>query len=863
MADVSIRIEMEFSGRNNGWTNVNEDVLMRVPIHGSRGIRGMSISDRVAMTGMLTFALSNVANTAGLEGYYTPGHANARAGFARGIGVRASIVIPRADPENDPADRVWQVDVSEPTFVDETVDFNSETADDVDPFPSSEATDDYFAVGFAQQFPKLVIDVGIVGVAGVVAWEYWNGSAWSALSGVTDDTNGFTASGENNVTFTVPGDWATVSLNGEAHLYYVRARVTTVYTTNPEITQGFIAGVVQTVHPQFIGTVTDIRPTSGKYGSHETHVAAVDYMDQLARKRLSSLAMLVDTEDDVVFDNIIAEMPVQPRALEIQDGFDTIDFAFDNMNDERAVPVAELQKLAQSTFSLVYLKSDGTLVYETRRQRGLINLTPVATITDADLPHGDPLSVNDRQENTINRAVAIIHPRRKDVSEVVLYRLQAPMRIEPNVDTNIRGLYTDPDQRAKRVGGVDMVTPVAQTDYKLNAKEDGTGTDLTAKVTMGVDFTANSALFTVNHDHDSAGFLTLLQARGLGIYDQERTALEYENSESIALIGEYAVSLDMPYQSDPAFALELAQWTIQLASQGFKQTNQILLALNQLSESRARLFASREISDRLRVEEPVTASAAEFYINAVEFRHDSNGLVLIAFLPIVADVTQFWNLEVVGASELGQNTRLGFGLVVGHTDVAHVDTHNDSEHSDITHSDSHTDDHEDSAHGDTEHTDTHGDSEHEDTAHTDAHDDENHEDVSHRDSHSDGAHVDAYSDVAHTDTHGDEAHFDKDISEYIDSPHEDTHGDLAYSDTHSDTSHSDTHSDRSHEDVSYEDSHWDISHIDIDHVDTHGDGEHTDQAHVDTHGDVTHADVVHSDADHGDTHGDSPHGDGQ
>ncbi len=139
------------------------------------------------------------------------------------------------------ASQVWQVDDSGgPSFVDETTDFNSATINDVDPFPATEAIDDYMAAGFTQTFGDLVINVGTVGVAGVLAWEYWNGTAWVALSGVTDGTTNFTTSGQNSVVFTVPQDWAALVLNGSASLFYVRARITTVYSTNPILTQGFI-----------------------------------------------------------------------------------------------------------------------------------------------------------------------------------------------------------------------------------------------------------------------------------------------------------------------------------------------------------------------------------------------------------------------------------------------------------------------------------------------------------------------------------------------------------------------------------------------------------------------------------------------
>jgi hypothetical protein len=595
-------------------------------------------------------------------------------------------------------------------------------------------------------------------------------------------------------------------------------------------------------------------------------------MDQLSRKRLNTLTPLTSTDDDAVFSAIIKAMPVQPRSLEVQTGYDSIDYAFDNVQDERAVPVSELQRLTQSSLSLVFVKGDGTLIYEVRRQRNFLNSSPLITITGADLPYGDTLAVDDSQDKTINRSTVVIHPRRVDTGTVTLFRLQQPMRIEPGINTQIRGLFTDPDQRSKRVGGTSMVTPVSGTDYILNSKEDGSGTNVTAKATVSASFTANSVLYTINHDHDQAAYITTLQIRGKGIYDQERTSLEYENTDSIDAVGEYAMSLDMPYQSDSAFGLELAQWIIQLYGTGFTKTDSIDIMLNRLTEERASLFAAREISDRLRVTEAQTALSAEFFINSVEFRLEPDMGMWMSFLPIKADQTQFWYLEVPGNSELGTTTRLGFGLVVGHTDVSHGDIHADAAHSDTAHDDQHGDvSHADAAHADSEHTDSHTDTAHSDTAHSDSYDDTDHSDVSHEDSHSDVSHADTHGDVSYTDTHTDIPHSDThtDIDEdfhedeHTDQEHGDVHGDVSHTDSHSDTSHSDNYNDEDHSDIAHEDSHGDVSHVDVSHGDVHGDAEHSDAAHDDVAHTDTHTDVSHVDLAHEDSHIDTPHGDGQ
>lgn len=138
--------------------------------------------------------------------------------------------------------KVWQYDDSATTFVDETADANSAAASDWSFFPATIGANDYAAMGFPVQFGSVSINVGTAGVGTyTVAWEYWNGSAWTALAGVTDNTSAFKTAGTNSVTFTVPSDWAASVLNGSASLYYIRARyVSGSMTTVPLGTQGFI-----------------------------------------------------------------------------------------------------------------------------------------------------------------------------------------------------------------------------------------------------------------------------------------------------------------------------------------------------------------------------------------------------------------------------------------------------------------------------------------------------------------------------------------------------------------------------------------------------------------------------------------------
>lgn len=116
-------------------------------------------------------------------------------------------------------------------FTDETTDANDDGVGDVALSSASRQVNDAFYIGDATLFGETQISVSTVTTDGAVTWEYWDGSSWSALSDVVDGTNSFLTAGAGlSVTFTIPSDWATQTVNSQGPFFYVRARVTTIGT---------------------------------------------------------------------------------------------------------------------------------------------------------------------------------------------------------------------------------------------------------------------------------------------------------------------------------------------------------------------------------------------------------------------------------------------------------------------------------------------------------------------------------------------------------------------------------------------------------------------------------------------------------
>lgn len=415
----------------------------------------------------------------------------------------------------------------------------------------------------------------------------------------------------------------------------------------------------------FTGSITRINPAPGIKLQRLTRITAADYMDKCARTPIRGLGVELAMADHDAFDAITDIMTVQPRARVTGTGEDTFDFVFDATREERDRVLTEYQRLAQSALANIFVRGDGTLVYQPRTVRATPG-DPVIAITEADLRNIAPPAVDDNTAGIMNKVETVIAPRRLEAVDVVLYELNQPQGFPVGGPFQVKGLFTDPAQRAVRAGGLDMLPAVAPDDLEFNSQADGGGSDVTAQVSVSTTFTSNAVLFGIINNSGSTAYAIKLQARGVGVYQVETVTLEAKDDGLIATLGEQAQSLEMPYQSDMVVAQEVAQWLLWLATQEGKVVRSVPLFLDPNDEDRAKLIAARQIGDRFSITEEMTGlSAREFFINAIDFRMDTEGHAWVSWESTAADESAFWYLGVVGFSELGTSTRLGFGYMTG------------------------------------------------------------------------------------------------------------------------------------------------------------------------------------------------------
>lgn len=87
MEDITIAVQHEYTA--DVWTDVTPDLRAEAPVVCDYGLPGVGPLDLVADTGSLNYVLDNSeGNSEAKLGLYTPGHANAKAGFDEGMRSR-------------------------------------------------------------------------------------------------------------------------------------------------------------------------------------------------------------------------------------------------------------------------------------------------------------------------------------------------------------------------------------------------------------------------------------------------------------------------------------------------------------------------------------------------------------------------------------------------------------------------------------------------------------------------------------------------------------------------------------------------------------------------------------------------------
>lgn len=430
----------------------------------------------------------------------------------------------------------------------------------------------------------------------------------------------------------------------------------------------------------FVGWLEEIAPEPGVYESQIVECMAAGWLGQAATSGVVGLASALNKRGDELLTALLALTPAQPTATAFAAGTDTFPHAFHDLQPQSSTILDGLDSITRSGFDRIWEKGDGTLVFESRNSRFQAT---AAAVTLSDVVATYPGLALERvhaarqRKKVLNTFQVTVHPSTTDPAAVVLWSLGIPDGGLPPIAAGdtviINAPYVDPNQLAKQVGGVNMLIsdgaggstigtsgdlPTADYLFRLEDGEDGD--DVSSDIDVTVVFGATAATISITNNSSRPAYHSLLQVRGQGTYDYQPVFGSKTNSTSVNQTGGSLLALDCPYNADPTFAQNAANWFA--AAYGLRKLqidDGIELFCHAGDEIAMDTLLALDVSASIAVTETLLGlTAGAYWVNGVDLEIDERSNVRFTFPLGVNYGGSAFLLGVAGHEELGTTTVL-------------------------------------------------------------------------------------------------------------------------------------------------------------------------------------------------------------
>jgi len=299
----------------------------------------------------------------------------------------------------------------------------------------------------------------------------------------------------------------------------------------------------------FRGFISEIEPEPGLGREQRVSVLAETWLTQAMRWRVKQLPIQINIRSDNALRYVLDQCERPPFALDLAIGDNTFPLVFDDLDAQTAI-YSEVARIALNEGGRLYERPDGTVVFESQTERYL-KLTADAAWTQYEL---EELEARRAAASVINSMPTTITPVRIGPSTTdELASMSGRIEIPPGGTVAVELDYRDPDQPDAPIGGTDLTSPVATTDYTMFANEDGTGDDLTSFAEVSAptaDQGGSGAKLTIQNSHTlfSGWFLTRLRGRTLKRFDDQ--TFPFRDEESILARDLRETPLRLDYQTN-------------------------------------------------------------------------------------------------------------------------------------------------------------------------------------------------------------------------------------------------------------------------------------------------------------------------
>jgi hypothetical protein len=452
---------------------------------------------------------------------------------------------------------------------------------------------------------------------------------------------------------------------------------------------------------RFYGTIKSIDLVSAPgIGNFHASVHCMDWMNEAIEEPITSASIQFGKRADEALTTIVSTMAKMPMNTNFGVGDNTFITVFDTVQTKTRA-YEEMAKLVKSEMGYLYLRKDRiygeTLVFEPSSARtGIltINQIPLNNALSGRLEtetavyllqeNGSKIIVSQTQDALISDATTDLvvdygkdllnyftitaFPKKVDTSPVTLFSLTSPIRISSIETIVFRSNYIDPTGSGATVNGFNM-SAITGSDYLMNSKSDGTGTDLTAYLhVQSVVYGTEGVTYTLINLSINTAYITKLQAIGYGIYSYAQLDTSIQDENSIYAYGYQQDSIEQPYNQNLTNSVLRGNAFVALYASPQTIVKRISFIANR-SDTLLSSFLNLDIGNIIHlVQTPMGIDELDF-IQAIELEIIARGVIAINYyLKKLFSVTS--GLSLMSAEfPAGNNAMINYGNIPGTTNL--------------------------------------------------------------------------------------------------------------------------------------------------------------------------------------------------
>ena len=413
------------------------------------------------------------------------------------------------------------------------------------------------------------------------------------------------------------------------------------------------------------GWIDKIRFDAGTKGPRKAYVTVLDWIRFLNTQPISQNQAVYNTTADNALLLTIGDMTQYPFSFDIDTGVNNFPSVFD-MGNADTKAMTEISRIVNSEMGYLYERkgktTGSTLRFENFTARnGLVPVTtyPIASLSAVDellLETGDSLLAEDGGtmmleattsfyadnnmmgtsitygDRQVNNAKVVAYTRIAASSPEALYTMAVPQWLGVARPLTFRVNYTDPETGSRvAVDPLNMIAPVATTDYAVNRYADGSSTDMTGSITVNVTYYSTYADVSITNGLDYAGYITIFQLRGYKTVTSGTMEGSEQHADSITDYGYQPLDMYQQYQHTTDAGIGYARSLVALENQPRRALNKVTFSAN-ASADNMQAFLNLDIGDKFGLSEDLTELGYNYYIQGVEFSIHDGGLIEFSYI---------------------------------------------------------------------------------------------------------------------------------------------------------------------------------------------------------------------------------------